>query len=56
MDLVVSWEAHRIKTLAILTLLPHFNAELIQKAFGEVAKLTFDRLEHELYLKITNNE
>ena len=56
MDLVVSWEAHRIKTLAILTLLPHFNAELIQKAFGEVAKLTFDKLEHELYLKITNNE
>ena len=56
MDLVVSWEAHRIKTLAILTLLPHFNVGLIQKAFGEVARLTFDRLEHELYLKVTNNE
>ena len=55
MDLVVSWEAHRIKTLAILTLLPHFNGDLISKAFGEIARLTFEKLEHELYLKITGN-
>ena len=56
MDLIVSWEAHRIKTLAILTLLPHLNGELIRQAFGEIARLTFDKLEHELYLKVTNND
>ena len=56
MDLVLSWEAHRIKTLAILTLLPHFNGDLIRQAFGEIARLTFDKLEHELFLKVTNNE
>ena len=56
MDLVVSWEAHRIKTLAILTLMPHFGGDLIRQAFGEIARMTFDKLEHELYLKVTNNE
>ena len=56
MDMVVSWEAHRIKTLAILCMLPHFSSEMIQMHFVDIAKLTFEKLEHELFLRITNND
>ena len=56
MDMVVSWEAHRIKTLAILCMLPHLSSEMIQAHFVDIAKLTFEKLEHELFLRITNND
>ena len=29
MDMIVQWEAHRIKTLALLVMLPHLTAELL---------------------------
>ena len=56
MEMIVQWEAHRIKTLALLIMLPYMSAELVQKYFGEIGKLLFPRLEHELYHKLTNEK
>ena len=36
MEMIVQWEAHRIKTLAILVLLPYLSGELVQKHFSSV--------------------
>jgi len=30
MDMLVSWEATRINTIAVFSLLPHFSAELVR--------------------------
>ena len=37
-------------------MLPHLTAGLIQTQFGEIGKLIFDRLEIELYFKLTNQK
>ena len=56
MEMIVQWEAHRIKTLAVMIILPYLSAELVQKFFAEIGKLLFPRLEHELYYKLTNEK
>ena len=56
MDHIVSWEAHRIKTLTLLTLLPFLSGEIIRECFTEIGRLTFTRLEEDLYLKLSNEK
>ena len=55
MDMLVSWEASRINTIAAYTLLPHFSVNLVRSAFPEIVKITLPKLEHELYLKLTDS-
>lgn len=54
MDMIVQWEAHRIKSLALLMILPHLDGDLVQTTFDEIGKILFARLEDELYNKLTN--
>lgn len=56
MEMIVQWEAHKIKTLALLVILPYMTGEMVQKQFSEVGKLLFSRLENELYFKLTNEK
>ena len=56
MEMIVQWEAHRIKSLAILMMLPYLTPELVQSQFGEMGKLLFARLEDDLYNKLTNEK
>lgn len=56
MEMIVSWEAHKIKTLALLVMMPHMTGDIVQRQFGEVGKLIFSRLENELYFKLTNEK
>lgn len=55
MDMLVSWEASRINTIAAYSLLPHFTVDLVRTAFPEIVKITLPKLEHELYLKLTDS-
>lgn len=55
MEMLVSWEASRINTIAAYNLLPHFSAELVRSAFPEIVRITLPKLEHELYLKLTDS-
>lgn len=36
-------------------MLPHFSAELVRTAFPEIVRITLPKLEHELYLKLTDS-
>ena len=54
MEMIVQWEAHRIKTLATLVMLPHLTGDLVQSHLGEIGKLIFSRLEDDLYHKLTS--
>ena len=56
MDHIVSWEAHRIMTLTLLTLLPFLTVEIIEICFSEIGRLTFTRLEEDLFLKLSNEK
>ena len=56
MDHLLSWEAHRIKTLTLLTLIPFMTADMIKQFFSEIGRLMFDRLEDDLYLKLSNEK
>ena len=56
MEMIVQWEAHRIKSLALLVLLPYLPGDLVQSQFGEIGKLLFARLEDDLYYKLTNDK
>ena len=56
MDHIVSWESHRIMTLTILTLMPYLTAEIARTSFTEMGRLTFHRLEEDLYLKLSNEK
>ena len=56
MEMIVQWEAHRIKTLAILIMLPYMPPELVQSHFSEIGKLIFTRLEDDLYYKLSNEK
>lgn len=55
MDMLVSWEATRINVIAVFNLLVHFPAELVRTAFSEIIRTTLPKLEHELYLKLTDS-
>lgn len=37
-------------------MLPYFSAELLQKYFNDIGRMTFSILESYLHLKILNNE
>jgi len=37
-------------------MLPYLTGDLMQQFFGEIGKLLFTRLEHELYHKLTNEK
>ncbi len=54
--MIVQWEAHRIKSLALLIMLPYLTGELIQLYFGDIGKLLFARLEDDLYFKLQNEK
>ena len=54
--MIVQWEAHRIKTLALLVMMPYLTGEILQASFGEIGKLAFAKLEDELYHKLTNEK
>lgn len=41
--------------MAIYTLLPHFDIELVQQYFTDIGRLTFQQLDTYMYLKLTNN-
>lgn len=56
MEMIVEWEAHKIKTLALLVILPYMNGELVQTQFKTVGALLFSRLENELYFKLANEK
>ena len=56
MDHIVSWEAHRIMTLTLLTLFPFLTVETIRSSFNEIGRLTFHRLAEDLYLKLSNEK
>ena len=56
MEMIVQWEAHRIKSLAILVMLPYLTPDLVQAQFGEIGKLLFNRLEDDLYHKLVNDK
>ena len=56
MDHIVSWEAHRIKTLTLLTLLPFMTADVIRQCFTEMGRLIFHRLEEDLYHKLSDEK
>ena len=56
MEMIVQWEAHRIKALALMIMLPYLSADLVQQYFGEIGKLLFARLDDELYYKLTNDK
>ena len=56
MEFIATWEAHRIKILAILTLLPFMDQECIKSNFAEIGRQTFDRLENELFCKLSNEK
>ena len=56
MDHIVSWEAHRIMTLTLLTLLPFLSADIIKQCFTEIGRLIFHRLEEDLFLKLSNEK
>lgn len=55
MDMLVSWEASRINTIAAYNLMPKFSADLVRYAFPEIVRITLPKLEHELYLKLTDS-
>ena len=56
MEMIVQWEAHRIKSLALLVMLPYLSGEMVQSFFGEIGKLIFFRLEDDLYYKLSNEK
>ena len=56
MDMIVHWEAHRIKTLALCMVLPYLTGEMVQKHFAEIGRLLFTRLEDELYHRLTDGQ
>lgn len=56
MEMIVEWEAHKIKTLALLVILPYLTGELVQTQFGTLGNLLFSRLENELYFKLANEK
>lgn len=56
MDLIVQWEAHRIKSLALIVMLPYLSGDLVQKYLGAIGKLLFSRLEDELYYKLSEQK
>lgn len=56
MEFIATWEAHRIKVLAILTLLPYMGQECVQKNFAEIGRQIFDRLDSELFCKLNNEK
>lgn len=56
MDMLVSWEASRLNTIAAYNLLPHFSGELLRQTFHEIVRITLPKLEHELYLKLTDSQ
>ena len=56
MDMIVQWEAHRLKSLALIIILPYLTGDLIQSTFNEIGKILFARLEDELYNKLTNQK
>jgi hypothetical protein len=55
MDMLVSWEASRINTIAAYNLLPTFSVEMVRFAFPEIVRITLPKLEHELYLRLTES-
>ena len=56
MEMIVQWEAHRIKSLAILIMMPYLSGDIIQAYFGEIGKLLFTRLHDELYYKLCDEK
>ena len=56
MNHIVSWEAHRLMVLTLLTLLPFLTAETIEQSFSDIARLTLHRLEEDLFLKLSNEK
>lgn len=56
MDMIISWEAHRIKCIALLVALPFMSAELLRGYFAHIGRILFSRLENELYFKLTNDK
>lgn len=56
MDMLVSWESSRLNTIAAYNLLPHFPGELVRQTFHEIVRITLPKLEHELYLKLTDSQ
>ena len=55
MEMIVSWEATRINVIAIYNLLPSFPGELVRTSFAEIVRTTLAKLEHELYLKLSDS-
>ena len=53
--MLVSWEATKINTIAAYNLLPTFSGDLVRSAFPEIFRITLSKLEHELYLKLTES-
>lgn len=45
MDLILSQESRRINLLAIYTMLPKLDGEIISLTFAEIGKLTFSILD-----------
>jgi hypothetical protein len=56
MEMIVSQESRRINLVAIYNLLPYYNAELLQKWFGEIGRLTFTILESHLHIKLLSHD
>lgn len=55
MEWIVSWEMTKINTIAAYNLLPNFSVDLVRSAFPEIVRITLSKLEHELYLKLTDD-
>lgn len=56
MDFLVSQESIRVNCLALYCLLPHMPAELVRALLPQIGSLTFNLLEQNLFLRLTNNK
>jgi len=51
MDFITSRESLRINLIAIYTILPFLDQQMLSKYFSDVARLTFSQLDDFMYLK-----